>query len=142
MTTEEVNSEGWDRVRRILERALELPEGERDAFIDSASDGDPELAAEVRTYIMAAGGDGLLDRSLDDVIDRVVSNGSDLAAARRSAGSFPTSPTSATPSATGRARSSGPSSRSGTGSWVFSVKVEWVPCTARNRPSRFDAKWP
>lgn len=80
MSTEELTPEGWDRVRRILERALELPEERRVAFVDAESGGDEALAAEVMTYLQASAEDGLLDRPLDDVIDRVVSSGSDVGA--------------------------------------------------------------
>lgn len=77
MTTDELNPEqGWDRVRRILEQVLEMPESEREAFIESESDGDLELAAEVRTYLGAAAGDGLLDRPVGDVVEEIVSAGS------------------------------------------------------------------
>ncbi|MEM7415600.1 MAG: tetratricopeptide repeat protein [Gemmatimonadota bacterium] len=74
MTTDNSTPDRWERVRGILERALELPTEQRDAFIDVESGGDPSLAAEVRTYLSASAEDGLLDRSLDDVVDAMVSD--------------------------------------------------------------------
>ncbi|MCG8456741.1 MAG: protein kinase [Holophagales bacterium] len=52
----------WKRVEPILDRALELPEAEREAFLDRACAGEPELRAELASLMEeCAGVDGFLD---------------------------------------------------------------------------------
>lgn len=51
----------WARVRVVLERALDLPPGERPAFLDKACDGDPELLREVNSLLAAAVEPAILD---------------------------------------------------------------------------------
>lgn len=72
MNEESTNGPSWDRVRGILEEALELPPAAREDFIERATEGDSALGREVRTYLSAAGGDGLLDRHIDEVVADMV----------------------------------------------------------------------
>jgi len=46
-----VNPERWKQVREILDKAIALPPGERPAFLDSSSAGDPELRSEVESLL-------------------------------------------------------------------------------------------
>lgn len=52
----------WLQVEALLDRALDLPEAERSAFLGSACGGDPELAGEVRALLAAAARASALDR--------------------------------------------------------------------------------
>jgi predicted ATPase/Tfp pilus assembly protein PilF len=49
-----MNSERWERVQEVLEGALDLPEAERDAFVERSCAGDSELEKEVRSLLTAA----------------------------------------------------------------------------------------
>src|SRR6187549_2149676 len=44
-------AERWKAVDDLFHRALDVPEGERSAFLQAESGGDAELAAEVRSLI-------------------------------------------------------------------------------------------
>ena len=46
----------WHRIDRLLDAALDRPEGEREAFVAAASDGDDALVREVMTLLRAAQG--------------------------------------------------------------------------------------
>ena len=46
-----MNPERWKQVREILDKAIALPPGERPAFLDSSSAGDPELRSEVESLL-------------------------------------------------------------------------------------------
>lgn len=76
MNDNSTNLPSWDRVRVVLEQALELPASERDDFIARATEGDSALGREVRTYLAASDDDGLLDRGIDDVVAGMVDPGS------------------------------------------------------------------
>jgi serine/threonine protein kinase/tetratricopeptide (TPR) repeat protein/TolB-like protein len=53
----------WLRVKEVLALALEQPPGSRDAMLDAACAGDPELRAEVDSLLAAeAGTGGFMDR--------------------------------------------------------------------------------
>ncbi|MGD2069753.1 MAG: serine/threonine-protein kinase [Gemmatimonadota bacterium] len=54
--------EGGDRLERLYERALALPVGEREAFLDEACGGDPELRAELVSLLAhGAGADSFME---------------------------------------------------------------------------------
>lgn len=72
MKEDATNPSSWDRVRGLLEEALELPADSRDDFIARAAAGDSALEREVHTYLAAADADGLLDRAIDDVVADLV----------------------------------------------------------------------
>jgi class 3 adenylate cyclase len=55
---------GWPRLREILGSALELPSGERAAFLDRACEDRPTLRREVDSLLAAHGRPGVLDRPL------------------------------------------------------------------------------
>jgi tetratricopeptide (TPR) repeat protein/class 3 adenylate cyclase len=55
---------GWPRLREILGSALELPSGERAAFLDRACAGRPTLRRELDSLLAAHGRPGVLDRPL------------------------------------------------------------------------------
>ena len=58
----------WQRASAIFDKALELPEAERDAWIADACGQDEELLGEVRSLLAAHGrAAGLLDRSTDEI---------------------------------------------------------------------------
>jgi len=46
-----VNDDRWRQVNALFHEALEIPAGERQAFLDRAAERDPELAAEVRSLL-------------------------------------------------------------------------------------------
>jgi hypothetical protein len=46
--------ERWHRIEALFEQAFELPESERNAFLDEACAGDPELHREVATLLTSA----------------------------------------------------------------------------------------
>ena len=48
--------ERWEDVRRLFERAMELPEAEREAFVTREAGADAELAAEVLAMLRARPG--------------------------------------------------------------------------------------
>jgi hypothetical protein len=48
------NPERWQQLERLFDRALELPPGERDAFLHQACAGDPALRAELERLLQAA----------------------------------------------------------------------------------------
>jgi hypothetical protein len=49
-----MNSERWERVQEVIEGALDLPDAERDAFVQRACARDSELLEEVRSLLTAA----------------------------------------------------------------------------------------
>ena len=46
--------ERWQQIKTVLAEAMEMPTGERDAFIDSASGNDTDLKREVRSLLAVA----------------------------------------------------------------------------------------
>jgi len=72
-----VSSAHWDRLQALFEGALEQPESDRDAWLESACEGDPELLAEVRQLLAADA------TTRDPVGDAVSHSVRDLEAASR-----------------------------------------------------------
>lgn len=63
----------WQRIQEIFHAALERPEAERDAFLEAACAGSPELLARVRSLLERDGRTApLLDQSLPDVASSVL----------------------------------------------------------------------
>ncbi|HSN70131.1 MAG TPA: serine/threonine-protein kinase, partial [Steroidobacteraceae bacterium] len=60
-----MDSERWERIKAIYQRALDEPEDERRAFVERECGGDDELAAEVLELLDVPQGDA-------DVIDEIV----------------------------------------------------------------------
>lgn len=87
MNDDAASSPSWDRVRSILEEALEIAPADREAFIERATNGDSALGREVRTYLSAAGGDGVLDRGIEDVVADMVGGVDDAGGSPPDAGS-------------------------------------------------------
>jgi serine/threonine-protein kinase len=56
--TEPLSAERWRRIASLLDEVLELPEGRRDAFLDTACASDPELRRQVIAYLAAGEGAG------------------------------------------------------------------------------------
>ncbi len=48
-----INAERWQKVRNVLDPALEMEPSERQAFIEKACEGDPELRKDVHSYAAA-----------------------------------------------------------------------------------------
>ena len=46
--------ERWQQIRDVLEKALELPPGERSAFLNRACSSDPSLRQEVETLLASS----------------------------------------------------------------------------------------
>ena len=46
--------ERWQQIKAVLAEAMDVPTGERDAFIDRASGDDTELRREVRSLLAVA----------------------------------------------------------------------------------------
>ena len=57
-----MDSERWDRIRNLLNEALERPKPDRKAFIHEAAGGDAELEAEVLSLLDAHAEEGPLER--------------------------------------------------------------------------------
>ena len=56
--------ERWARVAPLIDEALELDTNERLAYVESVSEGDPELRADLtRLLSKSEGGASLLDRA-------------------------------------------------------------------------------
>ena len=53
----------WKRIEHVFESALEIPPGERSAFLDTACNGDRELRGEVDAMLAADPGFGGAVRS-------------------------------------------------------------------------------
>jgi serine/threonine-protein kinase len=62
-----VEQERWRRLREILEGALDLPEGERQDFLEERCAGDPELRSEIDS-LLHAGDDGT-ERIAGSILD-------------------------------------------------------------------------
>jgi predicted Ser/Thr protein kinase len=52
----------WERIREILDSALQLPPHQRDAYLDDACAGDKALRSEVESLIAASAQSAFLDR--------------------------------------------------------------------------------
>ena len=48
--------ERWQQIQDVLEKALELPPGERSAFLNRACSTDPSLRQEVETLLASSDG--------------------------------------------------------------------------------------
>ncbi len=60
--------ERWNRVRAILDEALEKPSAERDLFVEDACSGDATLLDAVRTLVRAHGdATKILDQSTEEI---------------------------------------------------------------------------
>jgi eukaryotic-like serine/threonine-protein kinase len=70
-----MNSERWERIQSLFHDAVDLPAGERDAFLRAACGDDRELLAEVRASIDEdQRGASLLDRGVAYAANRVLHN--------------------------------------------------------------------
>jgi serine/threonine-protein kinase len=69
-----MGAQRWDRVAAVFETALSLPLGERPAYLDEASSGDPELRREVEALLAA-------DQAASGVLERVVGHAARAATA-------------------------------------------------------------
>jgi eukaryotic-like serine/threonine-protein kinase len=68
-----VDRSDWQRIQEIFHAALERPEAERDAFLEAACAGSPELLARVRSLLERDGRtEPLLDQPLDEVASSVL----------------------------------------------------------------------
>ena len=65
-----MSEQGWERVKELFGRALELPEGERLAFLEAEAAGDRELVDEVLDLLKADREDEFLER--DDPAGSIV----------------------------------------------------------------------
>lgn len=54
----------WERIRQILDSALQLPADQRDAYLTEACAGDAALRSEVESLIAASAHNAFLDRDL------------------------------------------------------------------------------
>ena len=70
-----MDSARWDAVQELFHRAVEEPEGTREAFLTAAAGDDAALAAEVRALLAADGEASVLDRDLADVAHVVLQDG-------------------------------------------------------------------
>ncbi|RYD15722.1 MAG: serine/threonine protein kinase [Lysobacteraceae bacterium] len=69
-----MQADTWQRVRDLFERASDVPAGERDAFLDRACAGDPELRREVDALLRsdaASGATAGLAAELPDLVDAI-----------------------------------------------------------------------
>ena len=56
--------ERWERVKKVLDAALEVPPGDRTAFLDKTCGSDPELRKEVESLVVASeDSDSFLEKS-------------------------------------------------------------------------------
>ena len=70
-----MDSARWERIQTLFHDAVDLPAGERDAFLRSACAGDEELFAEVLASIEEdQRGASLLDRGVAFAANRVLQN--------------------------------------------------------------------
>ena len=61
-TTALLTPERWRALRPVLDQAMQLSAGHRDAFVEAAFPGDPALRSELRALVAAdAAEGGLLD---------------------------------------------------------------------------------
>ena len=58
----------WVRVEQVLAVAFDVPQQERQAYIDRACAGDPALRAEVSALLAASNADSLIDQPLDALL--------------------------------------------------------------------------
>lgn len=68
-------SERWQRVRRLFKEALELPPGDRDAFVEHECGDDPSLASELRRLLESADVD---DSEFASIIGNAAAQATDL----------------------------------------------------------------
>ncbi len=86
-----MDTDRWTHVDRLLQSALDVPAGERDAYLRHACGGDPRLEDDVRSLLAAHDrADGFLGAPAIDLAAR------DLADERRADGGHPGPPTSPT----------------------------------------------
>jgi serine/threonine-protein kinase len=68
-----VTPERWEQIQEVFFRAQEVADAELAAFLDEACGEDSELRAEVLSLLASSeGGDGLLDRTFDEVVGSVL----------------------------------------------------------------------
>ncbi|MBA3969405.1 MAG: protein kinase, partial [Gemmatimonadetes bacterium] len=72
----------WQQIQDVLSAALELPSGERPAFVARASAGKPELRREVQSLLDAHARPGVLDRPAAELAAPLVRPASDSFPAR------------------------------------------------------------
>src|SRR3954470_11576579 len=51
-----MTAERWKRIRAVFQIAAGLPPGRREAYLEEACDGEPELRREVESLLTASGG--------------------------------------------------------------------------------------
>lgn len=61
-----MSSERWSSIEELSERALELPEDERQRFLEVECEGDPELLAEAVGLLTARHVDDFLESPCPD----------------------------------------------------------------------------
>jgi serine/threonine-protein kinase len=61
-----MNSDDWQRIKDIYQRAMDVDEGERPAFIAAASGGDSDIAREVLDLLAVPAGNAA---AIDDIVD-------------------------------------------------------------------------
>ena len=67
MTRTPADRDRWKRIEAILDEALELPTEDREAYLESACDGDEQLLREVRALVDAdEKSGGFLETSAQD----------------------------------------------------------------------------
>jgi tetratricopeptide (TPR) repeat protein/class 3 adenylate cyclase len=72
----------WPQVRDVLNAALELPSGERPAFVARACVGNPELRREVQSLLAAHARPGVLDRPAAELAAPLIRSGPESAPVR------------------------------------------------------------
>jgi serine/threonine-protein kinase len=84
-----MDSSRWQKVQALFHEAAGVPPSERRAFVDSRSDGDAALAAEVLTLLEEdSRGDSLLDRDIGSVADQILNQPADNATSHRDFGPY------------------------------------------------------
>lgn len=64
----------WQRIKEIFNKALELEDTEREAYLDQACSDDQRLRKEVESLLDSYGTLGVLDKSNDELIDSMLSH--------------------------------------------------------------------
>jgi len=62
----------WEKVESLLDRALDLPEEEREAFVEAACSDDPALRRKLLDLLAAAGRETALDRPIASLAPELV----------------------------------------------------------------------